>query len=140
MNETSPERTGWRDLALSRRHRQWGIDCPMVDIDLLALEYDCAKARAIVEYKHERALPRQFASRANYRALIDLGDRAGLPVFVARYPSDISWLWATPLNEQAREFLPEATLLTEPQWVKILYRVRGRSVPDGLFELMEVEV
>ena len=139
MSETSGERTEWRDLALSKRHRKWGENCPMVDIDFLALEYDRARARAIVEYKHEDAPPEQYASRANYLALIDLGDRAGLPVFVVRYGADFSWFWVTPLNDPARAFVPEPTRLSERQWVGILYSLRGRSVPESLFNLMEIE-
>lgn len=34
------ERTGWRDERLSRRHREWGFDCPMVDCDFIAVEFD----------------------------------------------------------------------------------------------------
>lgn len=26
------ERTEWRDLSLSKRHRRWGWDCPAVDL------------------------------------------------------------------------------------------------------------
>jgi len=50
MREVRPERTGWRDLELSKRHRQWGWDCPGIDLDFLFLEYDRGKAVAIVEY------------------------------------------------------------------------------------------
>lgn len=139
MGDVSEERTGWRDLALSRRHKKWGEDCPMVDIDFLALEYDRARAKAIVEYKHENAPPDQYASRANYLALIDLGNRAGLPVFVVRYPSDFSWFWVTPLNEAARVLVAEPTRLSEREWVEVLYKLRGRSVPDELFDLMDIE-
>jgi len=32
---TAHERTGFRDEALSRRHREWGINCPAVDVDWL---------------------------------------------------------------------------------------------------------
>jgi hypothetical protein len=139
MREVTPERTQWRDLELSKRHRKWGKNCPMVDIDFLVVEYDRARAKAIVEYKHEDAPPEQYASRANYLTLIDLGNRAGLPVLVARYAADFSWFWVTPLNDLARAFVPEADRLSEREWVELLYRLRGRSMPEGLFDLMNIE-
>lgn len=77
-----PERTGWRDIELSKRHRCWGWNCPAIDLDLVLLEYDRGKAVAIVEYKHERT-PLQFPTHPSYQALIDLADRAGLPVLPA---------------------------------------------------------
>ncbi len=27
------ERTGWRDEKISQRHREWGYNCPAVDLD-----------------------------------------------------------------------------------------------------------
>jgi hypothetical protein len=46
--EVKKERSGWRDLELSGRHRRWGWDCPAVDLDFLFLEYDKGKAVALV--------------------------------------------------------------------------------------------
>jgi hypothetical protein len=42
-----PERTRWRDEALSARHRKWGFHCPAVDLDLILCEYDTAHVAAI---------------------------------------------------------------------------------------------
>lgn len=127
MREVRQERTGWRDAALSQRHRQWGWDCPAVDIDFLMLEYDCGKAAAIVEYKHEFAAV-QSACHPSYRALIDLGNRAHLPVFACRYSDDFSIWRVTPLNTIAARFCPKQTDMTEQEWVALLYRTRGRTI------------
>ena len=132
MPEVRKERTGWRDQRLSERHRRWGWDCPMVDIDFLALEYDEGKAAAIVEYKHENAAP-QYASQPSYRAIIDLGDRAGVPVFAVRYADDFSWWRVIPLSCGAKKILASVQSMTEEQWVTFLYRLRGRDVPVTLF-------
>ena len=55
------ERTNWRDEALSQRHRQWGWNCPGLDLDFVFLEYDKGRAVAVVEYKtktrHRSTLP-----------------------------------------------------------------------------------
>jgi hypothetical protein len=126
------ERSGWRDLALSERHRQWGWDCPALDLDFLFLEYDRGKATAIVEYKHEKA-PSLKVWHPTFRAMIDLGDRAGLPVFAVRYAGDFSWWKVHPLNPHAQRWLAESSLLSERQWVELLYRIRGHPLPENLF-------
>lgn len=133
------ERTGWRDLRLSERHRRWGWDCPAVDLDFLFLEYDRGKAVAIVEYKHERAAP-QFATHPTYQAMIDLGTRAGIPVFAVRYADDFSWWKVIPLNDKARIWATATETVTEEEWVKLLYRIRGYELPESVFEMQDVAV
>lgn len=139
MPEVRAERSGWRDLSLSQRHRKWGWDCPAVDLDFLFLEYDRGKAVAVVEYKHEDAAP-QYPSHPTYQALIDLGNRAGLPVFAARYAGDFSWWKVTPLNAKAKEHVAAQTTMSERDWVRLLYRVRGYDLPESVFDLDDVTV
>lgn len=139
QREVKPERTGWRDLALNDRHRRWGWDCPAVDLDFLFLEYDRGKAIALVEYKHEKAKP-QYQTHPTYQAMIDLGTRAGIPVFAARYAGDFSWWKVVPLNQTAKEFLPERQTMTEREWVTFLYQLRGYTPPDELFNGDGVEI
>jgi len=133
------ERTGWRDLALSQRHRQWGWDCPAVDLDFLFLEYDRGKAVALVEYKHEKAPP-QMRIHPTYQAMIDLGDRAGIPVLAARYKADFSLWQITPLNAYAKKWMPQRVTYTEREWVTFLYRMRGYELPARLFDAAEIEL
>ena len=138
------ERTGWRDLRLSERHRRWGWDCPAVDLDFLFLEYDKGKAVALVEYKHELALV-QHSTHPTYQAMIDLGNRASIPVFGVRYADDFTWWRVTPLNSWAKTFCEEvglsqsATTMTEEEWVAFLYHIRGYELPDSVF-VYKVEV
>lgn len=134
-----PERSGWRDLRLSQRHRTWGWNCPAVDIDFLSLEYDKGQPTAIVEYKHEKAPP-QYASQPNYQALINLGNRATLPVFAVRYTDDFEWWEVVPLNELAKEWCPVRKQMTEVDWVKLLYHMRGFDPPQDLFDGRSVVV
>lgn len=133
MPEVRSERTGWRDLRLSERHRRWGWDCPAVDLDFLFLEYDKGKATAIVEYKNEHAAP-QYKTHPTYQAMIDLGNRAEVPVLAVRYADDFSWWLVTPLNMLAKRYVPEQTKMAEQDWVTVLYRMRGYEVPVNLFE------
>jgi len=125
------ERTGWRDSALSERHRMYGMNCPALDIDFVMLEFDKEQASAIVEYKNEHAAP-QYPSHPSYRALVDLGDKSGLPVFAVRYATDFSWWRVVPLNDEARKYVPEKMEVNEVEWVRILYLTRGRELPENV--------
>jgi hypothetical protein len=133
LNSVSPERTGWRDERLSLRHRFWGYDCPAVDLDFLMVEYDKGKVCAIVEYKHELALP-QYPSHPSYKAVADLANRAKVPFFAVRYSDDLSSWKAHPINSLAKKFLSSPIELSEKGWVEVLYRIRGRAMPENLFE------
>lgn len=139
MREVREERTGWRDLALSQRHRRWGWDCPAVDLDFLFLEYDHGKATAIVEYKNQHAKP-QYASHPTYQAMIDLGTRAGIPVIACRYADDFSWWRVVPLNSEALKFVPKVSMMTEKEWVTLLYKLRGYNVPQGVLDGLDIEI
>ena len=139
MASVKGERSGWRDLKLSERHRHWGWDCPAVDLDFLFLEYDRGKAVAIIEYKHERAAP-QYASHPTYQAMIDLGDRAGIPVLACRYADDFTTWKAIPLNSAARQILPERTEMSEAEWVSFLYRLRGYDCPDTVINGLQIAI
>lgn len=133
--EVSKERTGWRDdLRLNDRHRQWGWDCPAVDVDKLFIEYDQAKPVALVEYKHENAEPAS-SKHASIRALIEVGNRADLPVYGVRYANDFSWFKVVPLNNVAKIFLSERQQMTESEYVAFLYRLRGRTMPANLLRI-----
>ncbi len=101
-----PERSGWRDEAISRRHREWGFDVPAVDVDFLLCEYDRATPRALIDYKHERAAPTEMTS-ANMTALRRLAEDRDyeLPAFVVRYTDDLAWYTVVPVNDHGRRAL-----------------------------------
>ena len=132
MAEVRPERTGWRDEKLSRRHRMWGWDCPAVDIDFLLLEYDTGKAVALIEYKNENAAP-QYPNHPSYRALVDLGNRANIPVLACRYATDFSNFVVTPLNKFAESFVRQSKVkMTESKYISLLYKMREKDVPQDV--------
>lgn len=133
MREVRKERSGWRDLRLSARHREWGWNTPAVDLDFLFLEYDKGKAVALVEYKHECAST-QHSIHPTYQAMIDLGDRAKVPVFACRYKDDFSEWRVVPLNGFARKWIPQIETMTERQWVTFLYKIRGYDLPKSVFD------
>jgi len=131
MPEVREERTGWRDSKLSERHRKWGWNLPIVDIDFLVIEYDNGKAVALVEYKHEIA-PLQYVRNTSYQAMIDLGNRASIPVFACRYNSDFNWWKVIPLNLIAKK-LTNRKEMNEKEWVTFLYKIRGKDLPKHIF-------
>lgn len=139
MSQVREERTGWRDEGISRRHRRWGWDCPAVDLDFLLLEYDRGKASAIVEYKNEHAQP-QYVSHPTYQAMIDLGNKANIPVIACRYSDDYSEWKVVPLNDKAKEFIPKRATLSENEWVKLLYIIRGYDVPQSVLDGINIEI
>lgn len=135
MPDVKKERSGWRDMELSQRHRMWGWDCPAVDLDFLLIEYDKGKVAALVEYKHETA-KLQYSSHPTYKALIDLGNRADLPVFVCRYSDDFTRYKAIPLNRIAKKILKDVKVMSEKEWVSFLYRIRGRKMPKEISDVL----
>ena len=126
------ERTGWRDDSLSERHRMWGWDCPMIDVDFLAVEYDVSRPVALVEYKNEHARP-VLATDQSRKVLARLGDMAGLPSFLARYASSFEWFRVGGINACAKDRLGAVQkTFSELEWVEFLYGLRGRSTPDNV--------
>ena len=135
------ERHGKRDNTISEKHRRWGYNVPAVDIDFLLIEYDRAKAQAVIEYRHANGHIRQDTS---IKAITDLANRAGLPFFIVqyRYATDDGTLWKeatidtpaffriTTCNKRAEELwftLDVDTWLTEDEYVVWLHKIRGRQ-------------
>lgn len=127
------ERTFWRDMKLLQRHRDWEFNVPAVDIDFL--EYDHSKAVALVEYKRrinlEKAEP---YLDANIEALIDLGNRAGIPVFCVFYTPNLKRFRAFGLNDRGKGYGPPEEAISEYKYVDFLYYIRGRTMPKNVGE------
>lgn len=143
--QVKPELTGWRDERISARHREWGFNCPAVDIDFMVIEYDMKKVMALVDYKHEAKPWPVNLKEANYEALRDLADRTcscggctcksryRVPAFVCRYEgADLRWFEPEAINDIGRVWVPERQRLSEREWVVLLYRMRTRRVPDAI--------
>lgn len=126
------ERTGWRDLELSLRHRAWGFNCPMVDIDFLVCEYDQRKVVALIEYKFYQGFWRR--PDASYEALQDLADRARVPFFLVYYVKEPVWYFSVfACNNLARVLVHEPLIgLTEERYVAGLYVLRHRQIPPNV--------
>ena len=139
--KTAPERTGWRDEKISRRHREWGVDCCATDLDFLLLEYSSCeggevKLSALIEYKHQNAKV-QNSGAPQYKALRLLCNPANLPLFAVRYADDFSSFTVVPLNRHALKYLAEISTLSETEYVTLLYQLRGhKEMPKKILELI----
>ena len=127
-----PERTGWRDLGLSDRHRQWGFNCPAVDLDFVLCEYDEGRVYAIVEYKCQGAAPIRLG-HPTMRALTDLANRAKVPFFVTIYSRDFAAYRVQPINYYAQQFTKTVLDLNETPYINFLLHLRGRQPNGQLF-------
>lgn len=124
------ESTGWRDLSLSRRHREWGIDCPAADIDCL-VEIARGVPVAIIEYKKANAPIAE--SVQSIRSIEILADRAKVGFFLVRYSNAKDWFFrierANPIGTEMlrSEGFRIPAAFSEVEFVRFLYRIRRRD-------------
>lgn len=136
MSFVKPEKCGWRDEQISRRHRLWGVSCPAVDLDFVLLEFNYQEPVALVEYKHIRSKETGWHG-GRYEALRKLCDgfhreengvfiHTPLPFLVARYnPGNWTFI-VTPLNRSARLIYARDVnkTISELRFVRYLYWLR----------------
>ena len=125
FSQTRPERTGWRDEKLSRRHREWGFNCPAIDIDFLMIEYNQGEPVAIIDYKRFTGSIKNVHPKSIF-AISQLADNSSIPFFVVYYWEDIWAFSIIPINEIAKNCLKgrEKKILTEQEYVSFLYELR----------------
>ncbi len=129
------ERTGWRDQEISKRHREWGFNCPAVDLDFVMLEYNHGKPAALVEYKHKNAMKPNI-THATYRALVALANgycEGPLPCLIATYNPDDWSFTVTPLNDAAHLHYAHCKneRLSEQRFVTSLHLLRKAILTAG---------
>jgi hypothetical protein len=138
MQQWSPdgvkqERTGWRDERISARHRDWGFNCPGVDLDFLVAEYNVGRAVAVIEYKHHKAeIP--DANHPTILALRDLAEdrRVPLPFLIVRYWPGIWAFQVAQLNEIAEANFTLDEAMCERDFVMRLYKLRRLRLTEHL--------
>lgn len=147
------ERTGLRDDSLSRRHREWGFNCPAADLDWVVIEYDRRIPKALVDYKYGLSWAETEKDKSNLAALSALasgycncgdsgcGSRGnGIPFVIVRYTRQPWTFKIEPRNECARAtILPESPWdekreLPERRYVGFLYWLGGRKVPQEILD------
>lgn len=139
---TAYERSNWRDMGLSQRHRDWGFNCPAVDLDFLMVEYNNGLPAAIVEYKNHRALvPSLTNLHPTYRALQALANAARLPFCLSFYWPDVWAFRVYPINDLAKaHFRGPYENLTERQYVTRLYQIRQLVIEHNVLNHLHTDL
>lgn len=139
-DDVTQERSGVRHLELSRRHREWGVDCPATDIDCL-VEIARGVPVAIIEYKRDTADLEQ--SLQSWRSLWILADKARIAFFLAVWSQSAGEysFRIERANNRGVEMIREHRgisrqdeTMSEREYVKFLYLIRDRD-PRAVDEL-----
>lgn len=117
------ERTGWRDEAISRLHREFGHDYPAVDIDFLLCEYDEGIPVAIIEHK-KVGWREQKKWHPSFTAVRSLADCARIPFWLCEYSSDLLQFKMFRMNSIALAMCPKELNLSRDGYKKFLDRLR----------------
>lgn len=135
--------SGWRDSRLPLVHAGWGFDVPMSGMTFPTIEYDRGEALAVINYirRDVAGLPKGPDVGRAYAALAQLRGPIGtvLPFLTVQYdPRN----WAMQIfahNDPARHLLGTGTWLpvTEQWFARLLYRIRGRQLPDYVNERVQ---
>lgn len=122
--------------SISARHRNWGYDCPVTNIDCLMCEYDHKVPMAVIEYKG-RAPMQEDRRSANVQVIATLATMAGLPALLVYY-DNVAWTFRVePINPSAQDWLKRTNVLagetlSERRFVEFLYRVRHKFLPEQI--------
>lgn len=141
------EFTGFRDEPYSRRHREYGNDCPCTDLDILLhsdgtsapegesgtsfLEYDRLKPVALIEAKNIKSMwPFRKSEWCQVVALNNLAKAAGKQFFIVRY-DERDWSYIVHRIDD-RGNINEGAHVSELEFVRALYTLRGRELPEDI--------
>jgi hypothetical protein len=147
------------DFNASNRHRQWGDNLWMADIDFLVIEYSLNRITAMIDYKlnYPKNKYYDFKKQPGIKALIALCNMAGLPFFIVCYCQSIdpnTVVVDGPRNERRTWGLKNISVLamnataigilnnekdrdfTELNYVKFLYKLRDEDIPDDIEQLL----
>lgn len=130
----SSERTGWRDAWISDWHQRQHRSLCMSDIDFLAVEMTGANNPvAIVDYKRMR--PRSMESTVALRGCNNLANSAQIPFFIVFY-NEVPTFTVQPINRFARWFVKQEIEMSEYDYVRLLFVLRGDDPPvEALWNL-----
>jgi hypothetical protein len=139
-DRTVPEEKAWRDIKLSEWRKRLGWDLAANDLDLLVVEFNSSKPKALIEYKLEHAQ----VSQDKLVGVFELAQLASLPFFVVRYSEAFDWWMICPQNLIAKEKSgPIGIVKTERDYVIWLYKIRGIEAPavclTGLSDTLPVK-
>lgn len=127
--------SGWRDGRLNLLHAALDVPAPLHGMSLPMVEYDRGEALAVINYSR-RDVPltkgpdvgRAFAAVGRLRR----DDGCSMPFLTAQYDPRNWAMRLFPHNRTAADLLGTDNWLpvTEQHFVRLLYRLRGRQLPD----------
>lgn len=106
----------------------------MSDIDFLAVEMTGANnPAAIVDYKRMRPVPMEMS--VALRGCNNLANSAQIPFFIVFY-NEVPTFTVRPINRFAKQYVKKERELSEYDYVRLLFMVRGEEAPaDALWQL-----
>ena len=135
------DETSLAEKAYTLRHREYGWDVPATDIDIIEFAPDYLERRWIEYDNHEPLALIDMKSSVTFsttlsciKAQARLADRAGLPFFIAGHCSAVAEFRMVHGNDEARKIPLPRGPVSELVWVRFLYYLRKRPVPDGLLD------
>lgn len=127
------ESNHWRDERLSLRHRKWGFGCPATDIDFLLVEYAKSAPAVLIEHKYITLRGSVDINNSTFKAVRALADAARIPFLLVFHSHTPHWWFAVcPINLVAIQRLPRETVMSEAEYVELLYRMRGVDLPAAV--------
>ena len=120
---------GTRDMWLRDRHRTWGSNVPMMDMDGLLWEYDNRLVIGLIEYKHKHAARLEGAE---LETILTTAERLAVPAYEVRYldDDDEPLFHVEPLNPLGRLFGHPSGWVSEDDYIRFLHEIRGRTVSE----------
>ena len=133
------ERTGWRDERISARHRLWGEDLYFTDIDFCGIEYYSKKGILLVDYKDWHKKDGLYIHGAGHKALGWLADGRNIPACIVIYQLDVQphSFEIIPLNDSALRYFGPRQIVSEEQWIKYQYHLRGLAIDEQFKQTIE---
>lgn len=130
--EVRAEQYNWRDQWISERHRAFGWDAPMLDLDFPALEYDSGTPVALIEYKHKNAAVKLW--HPSFKAMRLLADNSKIPFFIVIYSPEHFAYYVVGMNSYARQvpYCAEPRWFNERNFVRMLYFLRRKVCSDEI--------
>lgn len=144
MSEPAQERSGWRDLELSRRHRGWGrsilatdLDAIIADVDYFTnepyLEYKISGGRvviaALIDYKAYTGVRKLESTSVDAQSTF--ATKAGEPFFIVHYTKRPWTFLVEAFNDIARGKRMDGRY-SELAFVSMLHELRGLPMQLGL--------
>ena len=81
----------------------------------------------IMTAKSESEPQVNYEQDAGLQAVINLGNKSGLPAFGIRYAKDNTWFAVTPLNKLARQTVKHTTKMNGAEYAQFRGRLQGAT-------------